>query len=252
MAKNPHQRLLLADIGNSGIDCAVVLNDKIIAFFKASLKAGFAELVEKAGGMPQKLVISSVNPPVSERLVQDAAESRIEALIAGKDFAIPIRCGLKRRKEVGTDRLLVALAAHRRFGASLVVDCGTAITFDLVSADGVYLGGAITVGLGIAADALAQRCALLPASISPRPNPPLIGKTTEEALSSGLLHGFAAMIDCMVERFRQKVEFDFCAVMTGGSSALLFPLCRNIADFIPYLVLEGLFFAFKGQGVFLR
>jgi len=246
LAKRELHRLLLADIGNSGIDCAVVVNDKITAFFKASLKVGFAELVEKAGGAPEKIVLASVNPPVSERLVRDAAGSGVEALVAGKDFAIPIRCGLKRPEEVGADRLLVVLAAHRRFGASLVVDCGTATTFDLVSAEGVYLGGAITVGLGIAAEALAERCALLPSSISPKPNPPLIGRTTEEALSSGLLQGFAAMIDCMVQRFEQTVDFEFCPVMTGGWSALLFPLCKNIADFIPYLVLEGLFFAFKG------
>ena len=246
MAKKAHQRLLLADIGNSGIDCAVVVNDKITAFFSASLNTRFAELVEKAGEAPEKFVLASVNPPVSERLLRDAAGSGIEVMVAGKDFAIPIKCGLKRLDEVGADRLLVALAAHRRFGASLVVDCGTATTFDLVSAEGVYLGGAITVGLGIAAEALAKRCALLPSSISPKPSPPLIGKTTEEALSAGLLQGFAAMIDGMVERYRQTVDFDFCPVMTGGSSALLFPLCKNIADFIPHLVLEGLFFAFRG------
>jgi len=246
LAKKALQRLLLADIGNSGIDCAVVVNEKITTFFNASLNVRFAELVEKAGETPEKLVLASVNPPVSERLLRDAAKSGIEVMVAGKDFAIPIKCGLNRPNEVGADRLLVALAAHRRFGASLVVDCGTATTFDLVSAEGVYLGGAITVGLGIAADALAKRCALLPPSISPKPNPPLIGKTTEEALSSGLLQGFAAMIDGMVQRFRQTVDFEFCPVMTGGSSALLFPLCKNIADFIPHLVLEGLFFAFRG------
>ena len=248
MAKRAQKATLLVDVGNSGLDCAVVIEGKIKAFFQAPLSATFEQLSarfkEKSGLQPETLVLASVNPPVSSRLEEEANRLGTEALVAERDFRIPIECDLKNRKEVGADRLLVALASHRRFGASLVVDCGTAITFDLVSPEGLYLGGAIAPGIRISTEALHEKCALLPAAKLTR-KPPLVGKSTQEALSSGLLHGFAAMVDGMVERFEREVEFRFCSVMTGGSAALLFPLCRKIADHIPYLVLEGLLIALK-------
>ena len=248
MAKREQKPTLLVDVGNSGLDCAVVVGSKIEAFFQAPLSATFEQLCsrfkEKSGLQPQTLVLASVNPPVSSRLEEEASRLETEVLVAERDFRIPIECDLKDRKEVGADRLLVALAAHRRFGASLVVDCGTAITFDLVSPEGLYLGGAIAPGIRISTEALHEKCALLPAAKLAR-KPALVGKSTQEALSSGLLHGFAAMVDGMVERFEREVGFRFCPVMTGGSAALLFPLCRKIADHIPYLVLEGLLIALK-------
>lgn len=238
--------MLLVDVGNSTLDCAAVLNNKIVSFFSASPKTNFLSLSEQferiTGEKPLSVVLASVNPPVSERL-ESQARKAVPVMMAKRDFPVPIECGLRDREEVGADRLLVSLAAHRRFGPSLVVDCGTAITFDLVSPNGVYLGGAISPGVGISAEALSQKCALLPKPNLPHKKPPLIGKSTQEALASGLLYGFASMIDRMVERFEEESGFSFCAIMTGGWARRLFPLCHRIADYIPHLVLEGLFIA---------
>lgn len=171
--------------------------------------------------------------------------------IASHEFDAPVRYfrrdvpfGLDIRVEspedVGDDRLAHALAAFRRVkGAVVVVDMGTAVTVDAVASDGAFLGGAILPGMRIAADALAHWTALLP-KINLSGTVRVPGKSTEEAMRLGLLHGAAGAIDRLVEETREVLGGDVPVLGTGGGAIRIAPLTRNVRDIEPALTLEGL------------
>lgn len=148
-------------------------------------------------------------------------------------------------KEVGTDRVANALAAHAMFPdrPAIVVAFGTATVVDAVSANGEFLGGAIAPGVNLAVDALSdhtvtvRRVELLP----PRS---VLGKNTVEALQSGILFGFAGQVDGLVDRIRTEVPgfdgTDVAVVATGFSAPLMFDECATLTDHAPHLTLDGL------------
>ncbi len=141
---------------------------------------------------------------------------------------------------VGADRIIDALAAHRLYGGpACIVDLGTATTFDAISAVGEYLGGAITPGIGIAADALFQRTAKLPRVELIAP-PNVIGKNTVHAIQSGLLYGYVGMIEGMVARFRAELGAEMKVIATGGLARTIAAETTVIDIINPWLTLEGL------------
>ena len=142
-------------------------------------------------------------------------------------------------KEVGADRIANAIAAHDLYGGpTVVVDFGTGNNFDVISADGEFLGGAIAPGVEISLDALFGRAAQLRAIelVEPRS---VIGKSTVESIQSGAVYGFAAMIDGMVERFAAELG-DINVVATGGLAHLIAPVAETIEHVEPFLTLHGL------------
>jgi type III pantothenate kinase len=142
-------------------------------------------------------------------------------------------------KEVGADRIANGIAAHDLYGGpTVVVDFGTGNNFDVISADGEFLGGAIAPGIEISLDALFGRAAQLRAIelVEPRS---VIGKSTVESIQSGAVYGFAAMIDGMVERFRHEIG-DINVVATGGLAHLIAPVAESIENVEPFLTLHGL------------
>lgn len=142
-------------------------------------------------------------------------------------------------KEVGADRIANAIAAHDLYGGpTVVVDFGTGNNFDVISADGEFLGGAIAPGVEISLDALFGRAAQLRAIelVEPRS---VIGKSTVESIQSGAVYGFAAMIDGMVERFAAELG-DINVVATGGLAHLISPVAESIEHVEPFLTLHGL------------
>lgn len=142
-------------------------------------------------------------------------------------------------KEVGADRIANAIAAHDLYGGpTVVVDFGTGNNFDVISADGEFLGGAIAPGVEISLDALFGRAAQLRAIelVEPRS---VIGKSTVESIQSGAVYGFAAMIDGMVERFAAELG-DINVVATGGLAHLIAPVAESIEHVEPFLTLHGL------------
>ena len=142
-------------------------------------------------------------------------------------------------KEVGADRIANGIAAHDLYGGpTVVVDFGTGNNFDVISADGEFLGGAIAPGIEISLDALFGRAAQLRAIelVEPRS---VIGKSTVESIQSGAVYGFAAMIDGMVERFRGEIG-DINVVATGGLAHLIAPVAKSIDNVEPFLTLHGL------------
>ena len=143
-------------------------------------------------------------------------------------------------KEVGADRIVNALAAFARYGGPcIVVDFGTATTYDAVSETGEYLGGAIAPGIQVSAQGLFQATARLPRVeiIAPRS---VIGKNTVESVQSGLVYGAAAEVEGMVERMQKELGGHATVVATGGLAPVVIPLCQAIDEHAPWLTLEGL------------
>jgi type III pantothenate kinase len=155
-----------------------------------------------------------------------------------------IRTGMPIRyenpREIGADRLVNAVAAYDRVGdACVVVDFGTAITFDPVSAGGEYLGGIIAPGVEISIEALTERAAALPKIdlVEPRT---LIGKTTVDGIRSGVVYGFAGLVDAIVRRLREELGEETATIATGGLAGAIVPFTEEIDETDDLLTLTGL------------
>jgi type III pantothenate kinase len=155
----------------------------------------------------------------------------------GLKTGMPIRYDNPR--EIGPDRLVNAVAGyHRVGGACVIVDFGTAVTHDVVSAAGEYLGGVIFPGVEISLEALSERAAALP-KIDLSPPRALIGKSTVDAIRAGVLYGFAGMVDGIVARLRAELG-DFVTLATGGLANAVVPHCSSIDAVDDLLTLTGL------------
>jgi type III pantothenate kinase len=143
-------------------------------------------------------------------------------------------------REIGPDRLVNAVAAYERVkGACVVVDFGTAVTFDPVSAEGEYLGGIIMPGVEISMEALTNRAAALP-KIELGPPRSLIGKTTVDAIRSGVIYGFAGAVDGIMRRLRAEMGPETETIATGGLAEHIVPFTEEIDDTDDLLTLTGL------------
>jgi type III pantothenate kinase len=156
----------------------------------------------------------------------------------GLKTGMPIR--MDNPREVGADRLVNAVAAYERLGGPcVIVDFGTAITYDVVGAGGEYVGGIIAPGVEISMEALTSRAAAIP-KIDLTPPRALIGKSTVEAIRSGVIYGFAAQVDGMLGRLRAQLGDATAAVATGGLAGAIVPFCEQIDEVDPLLTLTGL------------
>ncbi len=143
-------------------------------------------------------------------------------------------------KEVGSDRIADAVGAYDLYGGpTIVIDFGTATTFEAISGKGEYLGGAIFPGIDISLDALFARAAALRRVelIEPRS---VIGRSTVESIQSGVVYGYTSVVDGMCERIRAELDADATVVATGGLSGLIGPLSTTIDHVEPWLTLHGL------------
>ena len=157
--------------------------------------------------------------------------------------SLPIRLDVEEPFSVGADRIVNTLAAARLFATDcIVVDLGTATTFDCITADGAFLGGVIAPGVQTAADNLAVRAAKLPRVELVRPER-VIGRRTETALQSGIFFGAVDAIDGLVERIRREWGSDARVVATGGLCTLVAPYCRTVDTIEPFLTLYGIWLA---------
>lgn len=155
-----------------------------------------------------------------------------------------IRLGYDNPAEVGADRIANTVAAYSQFpGPSIIVDMGTATKFEVVTAAGLFMGGVIMPGLRLAADALASRAAQL-RSVPLEAPPHLIGRNTIHAVQSGLILGYAAMVDAMITRLRQEHpdngRYPITIIGTGGNINLIAAHTTGIAEIDPWLTLTGL------------
>ncbi len=163
-----------------------------------------------------------------------------EPIVIGPGIKTGIPIKYDNPREVGADRIANAIAAYELFGGpSIIVDFGTGNNFDIVSADGEFLGGAISPGLEISMDALVGRASALSAIelVEPRN---IIGRSTTEALQSGALYGLAASVDGMVARFQDELGGQANVVATGGLAPVIAPVASTLEYVEPFLTLHGL------------
>jgi type III pantothenate kinase len=174
-----------------------------------------------------------------ERLADRWAHAALLVVGPGVRTGIPIRYDDPR--EVGPDRIVNAVAVRERYGApAIVVDFGTSTNFDVVSADGEYVGGVLAPGIEISMEALFARAARL-VNVDFTAPPSVIGKTTVGGLQSGLVYGFAGQVDGIVARIREELGApDAPAIATGGLAELIAPHSAAIGHVDPFLTLEGL------------
>jgi type III pantothenate kinase len=169
-----------------------------------------------------------------------------KALVVQKDVAVEMPILYKRPYEVGADRLVNSLAAYSRYKeAVIIVDYGTATTFDCVSSKGEYLGGSIAPGLILAAEALFKGTSRLPrVELFPKPETAL-GQDTASAIKAGIIYGFAGLTDGIIRRLFAELGLKPRVIATGGLAPIIAPYCNLIETVVPYLVLEGLFLVYK-------
>jgi len=162
-------------------------------------------------------------------------------LVVGPSIRTGMPIRIDNPREVGADRLVNAVAAYARIGSTcVIVDFGTAITYDAVSAAGEYLGGIITPGAEISIDALYDRAAKLPKVELGEPRS-LIGKSTVDAIRSGIVYGFAGQVEGIVRRLRAELGPDTAVIATGGLAQALVPFIRETIDEVDdLLTLTGL------------
>ena len=245
--------LLTIDIGNTQIVSGVFDGQTLRSSWRLSTEHTktadeygivFTSLVRESeipAGDIQGTIISSVVPPLTPTI-----ESMVETffqhspLIVSSDFPFGLTLEYTNPQEIGTDRLVNAAAAFAHYRTDLIiVDFGTATTLCTVTKDGRYLGGAIAPGVKSAADALHSHTAKLPNVELTRPKS-VIGTDTTSSIQSGLMFGYAGLVDELVARIEQEIGRSAKVVATGGLAPILAPISRTIQEIRPSLTLEGL------------
>jgi type III pantothenate kinase len=250
--------LLAIDIGNTNVVLGVFDGEKLVENWRVGTNTqitpdeyaiilkdlfGFARIeFKQIGGV----IISSVVPPLLPVMVEMSRKYiSIEPMVATHELKTGITIRTDNPKEVGADRIVNAAAAYRLYGGPLIiVDFGTATTFCAITKNGEYLGGAICPGMKISAEALFQRASKLPRVELVKPAK-VIGSDTVGAMQSGIIYGYAGLVDGVVERMKKELSADARVVATGGLASLVSPETRTIQEIIPHLTLEGLRLLFE-------
>ncbi len=244
--------LMAVDIGNTSISVGIFEKENLIRHFRirvAEQKTLYEALSKELNppisplikGGKGNIAVASVNPG-AEKIFCNWLEKNHDRtpLKVGTDIPIKIPILVNNPERVGVDRLLNAIAAFQRIRTgAIVVDFGTAITFDVVSDNGEYLGGAIAPGIETAAYALNARTAFLPRVSINKPSHAL-GKNTEEAISSGIYWGTVGMVERILMELFKELGFQPRVIATGGDAELIGPDIPLISEIIPQLTLEGI------------
>jgi type III pantothenate kinase len=245
--------LLTIDIGNTNLTLGLYEGGKLGAHWRLATDHNrmpdeyglqFLGLLQNAGKTLKDIEgvsLASVVPPLTGRVIQACREYlRQEPLVVDAGVKTGIKVRYEDPKAVGADRICDAVAVMKLYGGpACVVDFGTATTFNALTKDGEYLGGAITAGINLAAEALYTRAAKLP-RIDLQVPPSVIGRNTVHAMQSGLLFGYVSMIEGMVARFRAELGDGMKVVATGGLAEVVAKETKVIEIIAPWLTLEGL------------
>lgn len=235
--------LLAIDIGNSNIVLGIFKEHGLIKTLRFQTKsANYSNSLYSLRKIGIKnIIISSVVPHATKKIKKNIYELfSIKPLVLGEDITVPIKNLYKNPKEVGQDRLVNSFAASILYGyPSITIDFGTAITFDVVSKKGSYIGGLIFPGLELSLEALSLKAALLPKIKLQKPKG-LIGKKTIESMRSGIYYGIGSLCDGIVEKINKSFGQKLKVIATGGHSEEIKNYCRSITKVDMDLTLRGI------------
>lgn len=245
--------LLALDIGNSNINFGIFRGKEILEHwristdkYKTSDEYGllFRNLLELKGvdiKTVKGAIISCVVPTLLENILSCIRlYFEVEPIVVEPGIKTGMPILYHNPKEVGADRIVNAVAAFHEFkSAVIVVDFGTATTFDCISDSGEYIGGAIAPGIHVSAEALFGAASKLPKVEIINPNT-VIGKTTVHSIQSGLVYGYTGLVDGIVERIRDEMKILTKVVATGGLAELIATQSKTIESVDEFLTLKGL------------
>jgi type III pantothenate kinase len=245
--------LMTIDIGNTNITMGVYQGQKLGPSWRVSTSHN--RMADEYGLQVDGLLrhrqlspsdisgicLASVVPPLTGTFLQACREYLgQEPLVVDAGVKTGVRILYEDPRSVGADRIVDAAAVQQLYGGpACVVDFGTATTFDAISLEGDYLGGAIAPGIGIAAEALFQRAAKLPQVDLATP-PSVIGRNTPQSMQSGLIFGYVGLVEGMVARFKAELGPEMKVIATGGLTDIIVRETKVIDIVSPWLTLEGL------------
>ena len=245
--------LLAIDIGNTNVVAGIFDGSTLLTHWRLATDPKTTadeygvlclSLMARDGRIPEQItgaIISSVVPALTETF-----ESMVEAsfhctpLTVSSDMDTGLILKYLNPKEIGSDRIVNAAAAYEKFRRDLIiVDFGTATTFCAVTRDGEYLGGVIAPGLAISAEALFTKAAKLSKVELARPKT-VIGTDTASSIQSGLLFGYAGLVETIVQKMEREMGRNSYVIATGGLASVIAPETRSIQHIEPFLTLHGL------------
>lgn len=246
MTSSTSGNLLAIDVGNTSVFLALFEKGRVVKtarFMTDRLEKDGGRALRAFRGRAGAAAVASVVPGAAGPLASAIRrELGLKALVAGKDFAVPIRNLYANPRRVGVDRLLNALAAYRKTRReTIVVDFGTAITFDVVSKNGEYLGGLIAPGIETSLDALYERTALLPRIRMAHPRR-VVARTTEESIRAGCAYGIGGLCDAVVSAVARERGWRRPPVIaTGGYASFIKRYCSGFRVIDELLTVKGIF-----------
>jgi len=247
------------DIGNTNIVLGLVEKNKVLRNWRirtekeitadelAILVNNLFQASDVSLGDVKDMIISCVVPPLLSTIEEFAHKYfHLKPLIVGPGIRTGMPIRYDNPKEVGADRIVNAVAAYEKYKTAMViVDFGTATTFDYVSGDGAYMGGAIAPGVLISCEALFQKASKLPrVEIFARPKS-VIAKDTISSMNVGIIYGYAGLVDGIVKRIRKESGENITVVATGGLAPIICEVSETIDHVEEFLTLEGLMIIFN-------
>ena len=245
--------LLVIDVGNTNIVYGLFQGTELVRQFR--VETGRSRTADEYAVVLCQLlamngiaaldvhaaVLASVVPSLTESMAELVRRAfGKDALVVGPGIKTGMSILYENPREVGADRIVNAVAAYEKVkGAVIVVDFGTATTFDCVTPKGEYLGGVIAPGIEISADALFQRAAKLPRVEIAKP-PRVVGRNTVNSMQSGIVYGYVGLVDGMITRLHEELGYPTAVIATGGLARLIAPLSRTIQEADDVLTLVGL------------
>jgi type III pantothenate kinase len=245
--------LLCIDVGNTNIVLGVFDGDELVADFRLHtderatgdelglLVVGLLESRGIAASQVDAVVVSNVVPILS-RPIDELSHHyfQMAPMVVGPGIRTGMRILYEDPRQVGADRIVNAIAAYRRYGGpAVLVDFGTATTFDAISAHGDYLGGAIAPGIVISLDALVAHTAKL-TRVELLAPPAVIGRNTNASMQAGLVYGYVGLIEGIVARMKRELDGEAKVIATGGLAELIAAQTEAIDSVDQRLTLDGL------------
>lgn len=239
--------LLAIDLGNTNINSALISKKgKIIRKYSTPTKKPKLKTLVTLSSRVDKIIVVSVVPKALRKLKPYLRRTfkSIPIYTVGKDVKVPLRSEYNKR-EIGQDRLITGFAARSLYGAPvLIVDFGTAVTFDLVDKKDVYKGGLILPGIKMSLESLSEGASMLP-EVHLKRTSSFIGKNTKSSIRNGMIYGYSSICEGLISLFRKKIHKNLKVVATGGDATLISRYAPSIRKVDLDLSFKGLYMLSK-------